>query len=554
MNIGKVLSKATTSSARCLLYEEAEDKVEEGLLVLVNTTNGKILSRIEAITPYHEYYEEGPWSEPIRHKYRIPEEVARKYVVAELSLLGKLTPYGLTEVSTPPTPGSEVLLLSEREEGYKEIFGVDKESPGYVWAGTILGYENFPIPLDIENITMHIANIGVTGSGKSYTGGYLLELLSRIPYKTGYSEGEIALPTIIVDANEDYLDYAISFHRGEWNTAYKDVITFISKNSPLQFKYPDIKIKEISIDLDVFTPRELAELVIIYYSGGVLNELQVSGLESVLKELVEEEAFKLSEIFIEYIDELLSKLRQRSSGRDAIIHSQTAKAIERAIHKFRDDVIKEQKIISLEPTISGKLIDEITENPSLLIFDFSSDGCPKMPLGVKQLIVAYLAKLLFNKFTEYKISGTERYLLFMMEEAQNWCPNLSVYPIGYSLAREYISLIATQGRKFGLILCLITQRPSFVDPIVLSMIGTFIIHRISPEDISFVKKVTGGLPKVLERKLTNLRRGTAIVIGQMNTLGFPILVKIKGRKIPHRMGKTEVMKGLVKIVLKGYVK
>jgi hypothetical protein len=131
-----------------------------------------------------------------------------------------------------------------------------------------------------------------------------------------------------------------------------------------------------------------------------------------------------------------------------------------------------------------------------------------------------------------------------MEEAQNYCPNLSVYNVGYSLAREKLSQIATQGRKFGLSLCLISQRPSFIDPIVLSMCNTFFIHRISPEDIPFVKRACGGLPSALERRLTTLERGEVIVTGQMNVVPFPLLVNVPSREIPHTFGKTDVLAAL----------
>jgi DNA helicase HerA-like ATPase len=103
-----------------------------------------------------------------------------------------------------------------------------------------------------------------------------------------------------------------------------------------------------------------------------------------------------------------------------------------------------------------------------------------------------------------------------------------------------LAQIATQGRKFGLSLCLVSQRPSFVDPIVLSMVNTFIIHRISAEDIAFIRKISGGLPKVIENKLVNLTTGRAIVSGQMNKLGFPVVVDIPERKILPKMGKIDV--------------
>jgi len=117
-----------------------------------------------------------------------------------------------------------------------------------------------------------------------------------------------------------------------------------------------------------------------------------------------------------------------------------------------------------------------------------------------------------------------------------------VQHIGSSLAKTKLSAIATQGRKFGLSLCLISQRPSFVDEIILSMCNTFFIHRISPEDVHFVRGVTGGLPDSLARRLTNLSQGECIVTGQMNRLPFPVLVQGPERmEILHTAGKTDVV-------------
>ena len=145
------------------------------------------------------------------------------------------------------------------------------------------------------------------------------------------------------------------------------------------------------------------------------------------------------------------------------------------------------------------------------------------------------------------MKGTDRILLLIIEEAQNYCPNLETYPIGYSLARDNLAQIATQGRKFGLSLCLVSQRPSFVDQIVLSMVNTFIIHRISATDVPFVKRAAGGLPEVIEDKLTSLATGRAIVIGQMNKLGFPVLIEIpeEERRIKPTIGKISVSKILL---------
>ena len=120
------------------------------------------------------------------------------------------------------------------------------------------------------------------------------------------------------------------------------------------------------------------------------------------------------------------------------------------------------------------------------------------------------------------------------------------------LAKNKLSLIATQGRKFGLSLCLITQRPSFVDKIVLSMCNTFFIHRISPGDVSYVDSITGGLPSSIANRVTRLGQGELILTGQMNKVPFPLLLHIPGRIVPHTAGTTNVIKTLYKLRKGGF--
>jgi len=543
--VGVILSEARTSSGICQLFKEAENIVEEGMLVLVEAKKYRILGRIEEIIPFNEFFLPGDaWSEVRREGLHVPLDVARQYKVAKLEFLGVLTKKGLKEVVAPPEPSDKVLLIDIEKESEK-IFGVRPGDSGYVWFGSIVGYQEAPVPLNVENITMHIGIFGTTGSGKSFDTGYLIELLSEIPYKDENWEGMLTIPTIIVDANGDYLDYVNYYIRNQEFGAFDKVYRFVFPNSRVLFQInPKLGIvKKVTFNLDPFLPRELAELIVTYYTGGLLNELQVAALETVLKELIEVHEFTPTQIFLKYRRKLFELIDTKVT--EGEIHYQTATAVKRAINKFKDDVI-DRNIISYEPELSSEFIDDITSNPSFVIIDFSPDGAPETPLQIKQLVISYLTKLLYQKFTNYKTTGDERYLILAIEEAQNYCPNLSTYPIGYSLARENLALIATQGRKFGISLCLITQRPSFVDPIVLSMLNTFFIHRISPEDISYVKKVTGGLPPSLERKLTTLGRGRVIISGQMNVLGFPLLVEVRRRKVSHTMGETKVCYNLAR--------
>ncbi|HIP56865.1 MAG TPA: ATP-binding protein, partial [Ignisphaera aggregans] len=508
------------------------------MLVGIETRRGlKILARVDRIVPVNEFFQEGdPWSELRRRgeDVSIIRVAGRRYTVIEMSLIGAVERGSISDVRFPPEPGDPVVSLG-KDNIFEKILNLDRDSEGIVWFGSILGYEDAPLPLIVENITMHIGVFGETGSGKSYTVGYLIELLSSIP--TGREGVRVAIPTIVVDANGDYVDFHevyIAKRRGLG--AFNKVYRFVFEKSPVRAK-PFTKI--IRIDLDEFTARELAEFIVIYRSGGVeVSELQVSALERVLHELGE--VYGYTELFTNRVHEIyeaLSSLSHREHG----FHPQTLRAVRSAVEKFYRDIVENYKLVAREPTIGSDLIDEITSRPSLVILDFSAEGAPGIPLPVKQLVIGYLARLLYRKFTEYKVRGDERYLLFVIEEAQNYAPNPRTYPVTWSLARDYLALIATQGRKFGICLAIVSQRPIFVDPVVLSMLNTWFIHRITPDDATYILKLTG-VSQTIERKLVRLPRGVVLIAGQMNAIGVPMLVKVGKRSIPHRIGSTGLIK------------
>lgn len=535
-SIALVLSGSTSSRAIAQLYEEHEGSVSEGELYVIRCKNGdRILCRVDMIIPHNEFFEKGDaWSEARRKRSPIPVGVSRRYVVMELELLGTIRKGSLGDVTRPPEPGDEVYPMDANE--LEEVCGAPGKEDGIVYFGSLYGYENLPLPLDIRGLPMHMAILGVTGSGKSYTMGYLIELLSRLKVKGE----EKAVPMIIVDANGDYLDFFYEHKKGNFR-GYKSVYRFVFENSPALLE-PGYEATPISIDLSPFTPREVAELVITYYSGGELNERQAYGIERILREL-RDDGYDISELFLN--DELFEErlIRTLHQMDESVIYHATRKAIERALRKFKDDTDKYNLIkYRSYVTLSEKFIDELTErgNASLALIDFSTEGAPGVSLQMKQLVISYLTKLLYNRFTTYKMQDEGRVLLLAIEEVQNYCPNLATYPIGYSLARNNMINIATQGRKFGLSLCLISQRPTFIDPIALSMVNTFIIHRISAGDISFVKRAAGSLPQSIERRLVNLAIGHAVVIGQMNKLGFPVIASIPKREIEPTMGKIDV--------------
>lgn len=545
--IAVILTEASTHAAKCQLYEHAErGNVREGMFLLVHTTSDRrILARVARIVPQNEFFVAGDaWTEARRKQQEIPSDLARRYETCELELLREVP--GLREVSVPPYPGDEVYGIDIPKD-LNTIFGV-KDQDGIIWYGSLLGYKKAPIPLTIEAIPMHFAIFGVTGSGKSYDVGALIEELVKIPVGENTM---LSIPMVIIDANADYVDYHTYFKKKGSLGACPSITRYVFPNSHIMKTYQS-NVRPIALNLNNLSMRDLAELIVTYYSGGGKNELQVAGIEILIENMatrgdITEGNFQSIFTNPETFNRAISRLAALSRG-NTPIHTATAAAIQRGLGKFRE-IENQHRLLSTKPCLEKDFIDDLTLNRGIAIVDFSADGAPGIPLSIKQLVISYIASILFQRFTYYKTEREERYLIFLMEEAQNYCPNLSRYDVGYSLAREKLAMIATQGRKFGLSLCLVSQRPSFIDPIVLSMCNTFYIHRVAPADISFIMRACGGLPSSMERRLTRLELGEVIVTGQMNIAPFPMIIKIPKRKIvpEHIAGKTDVLGALKRL-------
>lgn len=115
--------------------------------------------------------------------------------------------------------------------------------------------------------------------------------------------------------------------------------------------------------------------------------------------------------------------------------------------------------------------------------------------------------------------------LLLLEEAHNFAPARAVTPAEHR-AINTTKQIAQEGRKFGVGLILVSQRPSRLDETTLSQANSFIIMRmVNPADQNFVRKVIETLGEDEARILPDLDVGEAILSGQL--INFPVLVRIK---------------------------
>ena len=149
-------------------------------------------------------------------------------------------------------------------------------------------------------------------------------------------------------------------------------------------------------------------------------------------------------------------------------------------------------------------------------------GVPNEVAGVASAVIA---RTLFN----LKVWQTEEErkmdpVILICEEAHRYVPNRG--EAQYEAAQESIRRIAKEGRKYGVGLFLVSQRPSEVESTVLSQCNSWIVLRITNE--SDRNHVRGILPDSLEgltKMLSGLRRQEAVFAGQAATLPSRIMVR-----------------------------
>jgi len=121
-------------------------------------------------------------------------------------------------------------------------------------------------------------------------------------------------------------------------------------------------------------------------------------------------------------------------------------------------------------------------------------------------------------------------LLVVVDEAHQFLDKKLTDPDGeYPL--DAFGLIAKEGRKYSLSLCLATQRPRDIPEGVLSQMGTLIIHRlINDRDRAVVERASGEMDRSCLESLPTLAPGQGVVLGA--SFPMPLSVQVEPPERP----------------------
>ena len=168
---------------------------------------------------------------------------------------------------------------------------------------------------------------------------------------------------------------------------------------------------------------------------------------------------------------------------------------------------------------SGMLVGDTMAEFIAKIFRLPTQGKPLsiidvsgVPADVTATVVAVLGWLVFD-FAIWARDEQTRPVLLVCEEAHRYVPN-ERHADGSSVGRT-LGRIAKEGRKYGVSLGLITQRPSDLSEAVLSQCGTIIVMRLNNErDQAFVKAAMPEGARGFLDAIPALRNRECIICGE----------------------------------------
>jgi DNA helicase HerA-like ATPase len=405
-----------------------------------------------------------------------------------------------------PTTGAEVHLVSNWN--LERVFSDFSEV--FYKVGKLSAFRSIDVFLDASNFFgKHSAILGQTGSGKSWTVTSLIQ--SALRYMP-------SAHIIIMDMH------------GEYGTKKTD--SYVTSPFP-SHKTRCLDMLELELPYWLLTYSDLSEIFIS--KEDVHAPLQYAYLRSVLNDLRIEsnKHLNLGNITVDspvYFS--LEELRERF-----VLANQETTDFGRAQGPLFGRF--DQFLVRLDSLLSDGRYDFMlqpkkrtsTETLPDLLRDFVGLGDPKanvtvvnlsaIPYDVAPTVTALIGRLALE-FNFWNPKCLEFPIWLVCEEAQEYIPRSE--HTRFKQSRQIMERISKIGRKYGVGLCVVSQRPADVSETVLAQCGTFMCMRISnPDDQDYLRAMVPDAARGTFASLTSLGRGEAVVMGA----GVPMPVRFQ---------------------------
>lgn len=430
----------------------------------------------------------------------------------EIELFGEALRTGLGEaefdfqrgVVTYPLPGQNILVAT-----VAELAGIynrpDKPS---ICVGSLSQSSSLPAYLLVDELLgKHFAVLGTTGSGKSCSVTVLLRSILEIAPEAHM---------ILLDPHNEY------------KPAFANQANIID---PTTLHLPHWLLNfEESVEVFIGRTEHAATSQTNILKDAILAARRDCSPDGIEKEKITVDTpvpYKLETL----ITNIKSSMPSASSRQDSYLK------ITNKIQTLLDDK-RFSFLIHLDEEVKDELTDlvgrylriPVSDKP-LSIIDLSG-----VPSDVVHVVVSMLCRIIFD-FAVWSQRPVKVPIVLVCEEAHRYAPyreEAISQPTKGALAR-----IAQEGRKYGVGLGLISQRPSELDPSVLSQCNTLIALRMSnQQDQNFVQRALPDSLHNLANMLPALRTQEALVVGEGTAV--PMRLSFKDLPEANRPQSTDV--------------
>lgn len=500
-------------------------------------STASVLGRITGIHRSNMLYDSGFGSSVTDLELLPGAQVTGEHLHAKLELVGYKDPAtGQIKIPRrPPDPGAAVETVDF--QFLSEFYEFNEQSSLHL--GNLVGYERgenvVPIFLEVNNlVTEHLAVLAMTGSGKSYTVGRIIERLVALHNGT----------VVVFDPHGEY-GRALQGGRLNFNT-HSEVV-----EDPRDIKaLPRIKqmleaLFKAGAGVRVYTPQTDAFRAKYANKNEILalqfDRLDMDDVTEILPGLTEPQQ-RVLDVAIRYwrsvdkveprdinrlryllgdgLDELrewddLSEAEARAlNGRSAAVASMKLARVLNEAQSFYSSALP-------QPTDVYELIGRPSDRRGrLVVIDLQG-----LSDTAKQVITALLCSEILRAASSKTDPTRPCFLVF--EEGHNFAPAGAG-----AVSHRIIKKIAGEGRKFGVGFAIVSQRPSKLDPDVTSQCNTLITMRLkNPDDQRFIAKASDMVSKSDLDELPALSTGEALVCGR--SIPAPLLVKIGPKALIH---------------------
>ena len=393
-------------------------------------------------------------------------------------------------VTRYPVPGSEVYAVSSPD--LKQVYAADARA--HVEIGTVFPTKDIRGALYIDAMLgKHFALLGSTGTGKSTSAALILHKICDIA-----PEGHI----VMIDPH------------GEYSAAFKNNGALFDVNN-LAMPYWMMNFAE---HCEIFVTSTGDDKQI---DSDILARCL---LQARSKNRIAETIGKLTvDAPIPYLLSDLTNIIQNEMGK---LDKATSSAPFMRLKSKIDELKADPRYNFM---FSGMLVGDTMADFVGKIFRLPSNGKPisiidvsGVPSDITSTVVAVLSRLVFD-YAIWSRNEPQRPILLVCEEAHRYIPSDRIAKD--SAVRSILERIAKEGRKYGVSLGLITQRPSDLAEGVLSQCGTIISMRLNNDrDQAFVRAAMPEGARGFLDSIPALRNRECIICGE--GVSIPIRVAL----------------------------